>query len=825
MCNLKSNMNFKKWMSAGMICMFANFCFAQITFTGTVKNETGEQLAGVIVQLENTMLATTTDAEGRFSLGRLKAGNYGVKLNLLGYETKSEKIDLEAPLEQNYVLIKKSYVADEVIISSTRVNEKSAMAYNTLTKKEIEENNLGRDVPALLDQLPGIVTTSDAGAGVGYTGIRIRGSDATRVNVTINGIPINDAESQAMYWVDMPDLLTSVEDIQIQRGVGTSTNGAAAFGGSVNVFTDKLHTEPYAESSIGYGSFNTQKANIKAGTGLIKNKFSIEARLSKIKSDGYIDRASSDLNSFMVSAGYYGKKSLLKFVLYSGKEITYQSWNGTPESRINNDENGMQDFISRNLSYEDDIANLLNSGRTYNFYTYENQVDNFRQDNYQLHFSQEINSCLLFNAALHMTRGLGYYEEYKRNASFSSYGLNDVIIGSDTITETNLIRRKWLDNYFYGATYSIKYQKEKWQSILGGAWNQYDGDHYGKIIWSQYASNSEINHRYYFNNGLKTDFNIFLKPSYDITSKLNVWIDLQYRNISYEFEGFDNTFNSVPQKINYRFFNPKAGITYQRNSRETAYASVSVGNKEPSRDDFTDSSPLSRPKSENLKDIEAGYKFTSKRFTASLNLYYMWYKNQLILTGQVNDVGNYTRANIKSSYREGVEVEAAYSILGNIKIAANASLSENKIKDYSYFLDTYDAGFNYTGQSESVFKNTDIAFSPSLVAAGSVSYNPIRNFKLTFTEKYVGKQFLDNTSDDGKSLDAFSYTNLAANCTIHLKSLKEISLVVTVYNLFNQLYESNGYTYGYRFDNQVVNENFYYPQAGANFMAQVTLKF
>lgn len=805
--------------------MFANFCFAQIIFTGTVKNETGQVLVGAIIQLENTMLATATDAEGRFALGRFKAGSYNVKVSLLGYETKFEKIDFQTALEQNYVLIKKSYVTDEVIISSTRVNEKSAMAYSTITKKEVEENNLGRDVPALLDQLPGIVTTSDAGAGVGYTGIRIRGSDATRVNVTINGIPINDAESHAMYWVDMPDLLTSVEDIQIQRGVGTSTNGAAAFGGSVNVLTNKLQPKPYAESSVGYGSFNTQKANIKVGTGLIKNKFAIETRLSKIKSDGYIDRASSDLNSFMISAGYYGKKSLLKFILFSGKEITYQSWNGTPESRINNDLNGIQDFIGRNYLDQEDATNLLNAGRTYNFYTYGNQVDNFRQDNYQLHFSHQINSELLFNGALHLTRGIGYYEEYKKDASFSSYGLNDLLIGGDTITETNLIRRKWLDNYFYGATYSLKYQKEKWQSILGGAWNQYDGNHYGKVIWSQYASNSEINHQYYLNNGLKTDFNIFLKNSYDITSKLNVWVDLQYRNIAYTFEGFDNAFNNVPQKANYSFFNPKIGVTFQRNRRESAYASVSVGNKEPSRDDFTDSSPLSRPQSENLTDIEAGYKFKSGRFATSVNLYYMLYKNQLVLTGKVNDVGNYTRANIKNSYREGVEVEVSYSILSSLIITANASLSENKIKNYSYFMDTYDVDFNYTGQSETALNNTDIAFSPSIVAAGNISCNPIRNLKLTLTEKYVGKQFLDNTADDSKSLDAFSYTNLAANYAIKLKSLKEINLGVTAYNLFDRLYESNGYTYGYSYDNQVVNENFYYPQAGINFMAQVTLKF
>ena len=818
-------MYLKSLMIVAVAFLLPNNMLAQSRLSGKVTGHNHVQLAGVIVQVENTLIAAVTNADGTYEINKLTPGNYRIKLSLLGHETVLETVDVQGSLVKDFMMTKKNYLTDEVIISATRLGDHSVSAYQTLLKADLEKNNTGKDVPVLLDLLPGVVTTSDAGAGIGYTGIRIRGSDATRINVTINGIPINDAESQGMYWVDMPDLISSVDELQVQPGVGTSTNGAAAFGGSINLLTDKLQPNAYGEASASYGSFNTQRATFKAGTGLLKNRFSLETRLSKIKSDGYIDRATSDLSSVMVSAGYYGKKSLVKFVLFSGKEITYQSWNGTPESRVNNDVAAMQDYITRNGLDEQDASNLLNAGRTYNFYTYNNQVDNFRQDNYQLHFSHELNSSFSLNVALHMTRGIGYYEEFKKQASLSSYGLEEVTIGTVVISETDLVRRKWLDNYFYGTTYSLNYKTKRAQTIFGGGSNRYDGDHYGRVIWAQYASNGKTDHQYYFNNGLKTDVNFFLKHTYDLSGKWNLWADAQVRSINYKFEGFDDNLTSVPQKQNYTFFNPKAGVSFKRKPNEAAYLSVSVGTKEPSRDDFTDSSPLSRPKAERMIDVEAGYKMTWKKVRTSLNLYHMQYDNQLVLSGKVNDVGNYTRTNIKNSYRQGIEFEMAAVLSKKIKLSGNVALSENKIKDYNYFLDAYDINFNYEGQQTTLFKNTDIAFSPRTVASAKATYSPLTGLEFSWSTKYVGKQFLDNTSNDNKSISAFTYSNLSAHYAFAIEGLREITVGATVYNLFNAFYESNGYTYGYSYDNQVVNENFYYPQAGINFMGQVAFKF
>ncbi len=732
---------------------------------------------------------------------------------------------LYAQIDSSNLRPAKNYIADEVIISATRAKQKSATPFSTVTASDIEKNNLAKDIPSILELLPSVVTTSDAGAGVGYTGIRLRGSDATRINVTINGIPVNDAESQGMYWVDLPDLASSIEDMQVQRGVGTSTNGAGAFGGSINILTNKLSEQAYAETNFSYGTFNTCKATVKAGTGLLANNFAVDARLSKINSDGYIDRATADLKSFFVSGGYYGKKTLVKLNVFSGKEITYQAWYGTPEARINNDDVEMQNYIYRNGLDDEDATNLLNAGRTYNFYTYKNQVDNYQQDYYQLHFSHLLSNAFTFNAALHYTKGKGYYEEFKKNQPFEIFGWNAIIVGADTIDKTNLVRRKWLDNDFYGATYSVQYtNKKNIESVIGGAWNQYDGDHYTQFIWQQYAAAGLPNDKYYLNNGLKTDFNIFLKTNFEIKNKINAFVDVQLRNVGYNFTGFDELLNNVPQTVNYVFINPKTGVSVNH-KYGTGYISVGIGNKEPSRDDFTDSSPASRPKSENLTDLECGYKLLRKKFSVAFNYYLMIYKNQLVLTGRVNDVGNYTRTNVNSSYREGWEVEASCKPFSKLTLQGNATLSNNKIKKFVQFTDAYDENYNYAGQKEIEYKNTHIAFSPKLIAAGQLSYDVLKNFKATLINKYVSAQYLDNTSNNTKKLNAYSVTNFQLTYALHPKFVKEIGLNFTVYNLLNSLYQSNGYTWGYYTGQQLTTENFYYPQAGRHFMAQVAIKF
>lgn len=815
---------FKHFITFCIIVCSYYHASAQIDLSGTVKNSNGQLLEGAIISIDNTIKRTYSDSKGRYFLFNLKPGTYNLRVSLLGYYEFTQSLELTDSYFNDVVLFKKPYLTDEVLVTATKITSETPVTQSTISKMQIEESNRGKDVPSLMDALPGVVTTSDAGTGIGYTGLRIRGSDATRVNVTINGIPVNDAESQGLYWVDLPDILSSTGQIQVQRGIGTSVNGAGAFGGSVNMTTEQLSENPYAESNISYGSFNTKKVNLKAGTGLLKNKLAFETRLSKITSSGYIDRASSDLNSFYISGGYYGNKTLVKAIVFSGNETTYQSWYGTPESRYNNDVSGMLDYISRNELEEEDAANLLNSGRTYNYYLYSNQIDKYRQDNYQLHFSHQFSSVLTMNAALHLTRGIGYYEEYKKNQKLSSYDIAPVIIGDTIISKTDLIRRKWLDNYFYGIVYGAKYEKENLSVSFSGGYNQYDGDHYGDIIWTRYTA-VNINQRYYFNNGFKQDWNNSLRAQYRIGQQWIVYADMQHRYVSYKFEGFDASINSVPQKVNYNFFNPKAGITFKRNSNEQAYLSVAIGNKEPSRDDFTDSSPLSRPKPEHMTDLEAGYSWKLKNFRAGINYYAMMYDNQLLLTGKVNDVGNYTRQNVKSSYRTGIELQAEYNLNTKISISGNAAISKNKIKNFDFYLDEYDAAFDYTGQILQTYSNSDIAFSPNMVAAAGISYKPLSWLKIGLNEKYVGRQYLDNTQSASKQLDAFYYTNAAVEVNFNIKNYASVNSGITIYNLLNKKYVNNGYTYGYMYDGRTIDETYYYPQALMHYIGYIRFTF
>lgn len=837
----------KKNLVVSLLMVLPCIASAQFNISGNVKNKkSGEPVVGATITIDKTFIVSQSNAEGNFEIKNLKNGNYVIHVSFLGFQiytdtlTLAENKTLAIDLEENTILM------DEVIVSSTRVSDKSAMAYSNVSKEQIAEQNLGQDLPYLLNQQTSVVTTSDAGAGVGYTGIRIRGVDATRVNVTINGIPVNDAESQGTYWVNLPDIASSIDNIQIQRGVGTSTNGAGAFGGSLNIQTTKLNPKAYGEYNTSYGSFNTFKNTINAGTGLINNRFAFDTRLSKISSDGFIDRASSDLKSYYLSGAYYGKKSIAKFITFSGLEETYQAWYGIPESRLKGDKNGMNTYVANNYLDSAETHNLLNSGnRTYNPYTYENQVDHYKQDYYQLHLSHELNKNLNANIAFHYTKGKGYYEEYKKAQAFADYGLNNVIIGTDTITQTDLVRRRWLDNDFYGTTFSLNYSTNKNLAItLGGAWNKYDGLHYGEIIWAQYASNSILHQNYYKDTANKTDFNIFIKANYLIAKKLNIFADMQYRTINYSFLGFDNNLNNIQQKtalnfmdtinlyvsINQKkiwetqlYFNiyPKIGLNYDIKPNINVYISYSIGNKEPSRDDYVQSTPGSRPKHETLNDIEAGYKHKTKMAMWSLNIYHMQYKNQLVLTGEINDVGAYNRTNVANSYRQGVEVELGIQPVKYLSWTGNITFSKNKIKDFREFVDNYDS----TAQRMNIYKETDIAFSPNIIAGSTITVEPIKNFKLSFISKYVGQQYLDNTSNKSRKLDAFFVNDFRINYTIKTKVVHELGFIVAVNNLLNELYESNGYTWGYIYGGQHIVENFYYPQAGTNFMAGLSLKF
>ncbi|MCU0325611.1 MAG: TonB-dependent receptor, partial [Spirosomaceae bacterium] len=685
----------------------------------------------------------------------------------------------------------------EVIVKSTRANEKTGMAFTNVYKQEIRKQNLGQDVPFLLNQLPSVVVTSDAGAGVGYTGIRIRGTDPTRINVTLNGIPYNDSESQGVFWVNMPDFASSVQSIQVQRGVGTSTNGAGAFGASININTLGYEKEAYGETNVSYGSFNTQKTNILASTGLLNNHFVIDARLSRISSDGFIDRASSNLKSYYISGGYYNKENFIRFNAFSGKEVTYQAWEGVPEA-------------------------LLKENRTYNPYTYENQVDDYQQDHYQLISSFKLNKNWRFNPTLHYTKGRGFFEQFREDDKFSNYGLADIVIGSTTIKRTDLVRRKWLDNDFYGAVFSLDYEptESKFRANVGGGWNKYDGDHFGDIIWMKNNASTDKNYRWYDNNAIKTDFNIYTKAFYQFNDAFNAYVDLQFRTVGYEMKGIADKRQDITQKANYQFFNPKLGLNYQLNEKSSVYASYSVGNKEPNRTDFVDNAPRV-PKPENLQDLEVGYKIQGSKYRIQANFYNMVYHNQLVLTGQVNGVGEAIRVNVPDSYRRGIELEAGYQFSPKFAINANATFSQNKIKNFTETI------VNYDGEADKVinYEKTDISFSPNVIAGGQISYYPVKSLELSFLSKYVGKQFMDNTSNDARSLDAFFVNDLRMNYSLKPKFCKELNFSLLVNNLFNHLYEPNGYTYSYIYERQVITENFYYPQAGTNFLAAVRVRF
>jgi iron complex outermembrane receptor protein len=804
---------------------FCRFSNAQFDLSGVVTTNDGKKIEHAVVTLKESLFRNFSDEKGRFTFYNLKPGKYTLQVYQLGYHEYSSEINLTSNQHIEVLLFKKAFVTDEVIIQSSRMKSKIPIAQNSLNKNEIEAMNSGKDVPSIMDQLTGVVVSSDAGAGIGYTGIRVRGSDATRINFTINGIPINDAESQSMYWVDMPDLLSSTNQIQVQRGVGTSVNGAGSFGASINILTDHLSEQPYAETNLSYGTFNTKKVNLLAGTGLLKNSFAFETRLSSIKSDGYVDRATSDLKSFYFSGGYFGKKSMLKAVIFSGIEKTYQSWYGVPESRYKNDKQGMMDYIYRNGLDTEDATNLLESGRKYNYYLYPGQTDNYQQDNYQLHFSHQINNLFTLNVAAHMTRGKGYYEEFKKNAKFSDYGLPSLQIQDTVITKTNLVRRKWLDNYFYGMIYSLTYENKNIEIKTGGGINQYDGDHYGKIVKGDYIPIASENYTYYQNNGLKNNLNHWIKGTLNMSEHFIVYADMQYRYVHYRFTGFDDFAKTANQVAEFHFFNPKAGVTFLRNENESGWLSFAIGNKEPSRDDFTESTSISRPKRENLIDFEAGYSIRIKKTKFSINAYYMQYNDQLILTGKINDVGNYTRQNVKNSYRRGLEAECNFNAGRILSISGNVTLSENKILNYMEFVDQYDADFNYIGQQEITYNKTNIAFSPSIVAAAGIELKPLKKLSIKLTEKYVGKQYLDNTSSEDKSLKAFAYTNISAHYTFKIFKSIETEAGVSVFNLFNEMYSSNGYTYGYLYDGLKVNENFYYPQAGTHTMISAKFRF
>ncbi len=687
---------------------------------------------------------------------------------------------------------------EPVEVKAIRAGINSPFTKTNISATEIEKKNLGQDIPFFLNQIPSAVINSDAGNGVGYTGVRIRGTDATRINVTLNGIPFNDQESQGTFFVDMPDFISSVGSIQVQRGVGTSTNGAGAFGASINISTNEVKEKPYTEFNNSFGSFNTRKHTLKIGTGLVGGHFTTDLRLSRIRSDGYVDRASNDLKSYYFSTAYINKKTSIRFNHFSGDEKTYQAWYGVSEADLKN---------KRTFN----PAGMEKPGSPHN-----NETDNYKQDHYQLFLNHQLSKNLIFSTALFYTKGKGYYEQYRANQKYSNYRLADPVVGTTTIRRSDMIRRLWLDNDFYGNIFSLQYKKNKNDFSLGGAVTKYDGIHFGEVIWAEKGLQLPAA-KWYNLDAFKTDASIYFKQLTEIANHWNLFYDLQYRYVNYAIDGFRNNPGLIVNTQNH-FFNPKLGISFSKNGWQ-GYASHAIANKEPNRRDFETSETI-KPKYERLYNTELGIEKRKANSQFGITLYHMNYKDQLVLNGKINDVGAYTRINIPDSYRMGIELEGSTIINKWLKASANLSFSKNKIKSLTEYIDNYDIG----GQKMNSFSNTDIAYSPAIIGGAQITILPFANFELNLTNKYVGKQYLDNTQNENRKLNAFFVQDMNAIYTLKKGWLKESNIILQLNNLFDKKYEPNGYTYSFISGGAVVDNNFYFPMAGTNFMLGLNVK-
>ncbi|MGB1209954.1 MAG: TonB-dependent receptor [Lacinutrix venerupis] len=703
---------------------------------------------------------------------------------------------------------------DEVLIKSLRVDANSPITHSNVTKEELEKRNLGQDIPILLNYLPSVVTTSDAGAGVGYTGIRVRGVSAQSTNITINGIPYNDSESLGTFWVNLGDFSSSVESLQLQRGVGTSTNGSGAFGASINVLTDAASKEANGEIANSFGSYNTRKHTVKYSTGLIDNHIEISGRLSQINSDGYIDRAESDLKSYYLQGSYIDDNTLIKAITFGGHEVTYQAWNGFDPDQI--ESLGENPNIDENRTFNVSGAYFNENGE---LQFYDNEVDNYKQDHYQLHWNQKFNNNWSTNLGLNYTYGRGYFEQYKEDEDFETYGFDEITIGGETINETDVIRRRWLDNDFYALNASVNYKDEKLNMNTGVFYSSYHGEHFGEVIWSQFASNSEIRDRYYDGNGDKYDFNVFAKATYQLNNKLSLFGDLQYRSVNYDTSGINSDLELFEIDKSFSFFNPKAGLSYNLNNKNNFYFSYARANREPNRDDFKNNEDV---KPEQLNDFELGWRFKNSNLIFNANVYYMLYNEQLVLTGELDDVASPLRDNSGKSSRLGLELEAVVKITDQFSIQPNVTLSSNKNDET---IASIDGALVNLGR-------TDISFSPDVVASNALVFKPMENLQLSFLSKYVGEQFMSNTEAELSKLESYFVNDF--NVTYEIKTnkiFKSILLSGLVNNIFGEEYISNGFYYTYDDTWSVAGETTtiegvgYYPQATTNFLVGATLKF
>lgn len=788
--------------------------FSQITVSGKITDKAGKALPGATIAIKGTYLGTVANSNGHYQLKNLKNGNYDFVVSFLGYKTTEKRIELSTSQNIDFDLESSAILTDEVIVSATRAGNKAPVAITNLSGEDVKKQNTGQDIPYQLSLTPSLVESSEAGNGVGYSAMRIRGTDASRINVTVNGVPLNDSESQGVYWVNMPDFASSVDNIQIQRGVGTSTNGAASFGATINFQTETVNAEPYAEVQSVGGSFNTFRNTFKVGTGLIGGKFSFDARYSRLKSDGFVDRAFSDHESFFASGTYFAGRSMLKFNVMSGDQKTGISWWGNPG--IRNAVEPKPRTYNPAGEYTDETGKV---------HYYDNQTDNYKQTHYQLFYSQELTPNLNMNAALHYTKGKGYYEQYKEDEAYVDYGLDNPVYGDNEVVTTDLTRQKWMKNDFYGFTYSLNYRGAGLDASFGGAWNRYDGDHFGNILWAQNGG-VENGYQWYLNNGEKTDYNVFAKVNVSLVDKLNVFGDVQYRHITYDMDGVDDDLLPLIQEYKFDFFNPKMGVFYSINDRNNAYFSFGVAHREPTRANFKDAK-LDRstmPTDESLFDYELGYNFKSTKATFGLNFYYMYYRDQLVPTGEKNSVGYDIMTNVDKSYRAGVEFIWGIQIMPKLKWDANLTLSRNRIKNFVEYSTYYDENWNeeYKGK---YLGNTDISYSPEVVGSSVLNWIPAKGVQIDFISKYVGDQYFDNTSNLERKLSDYLVHNFKFGYSLHPSWMKEIAFQLQVNNILDKSYENNAYGGNWYEQGDEKTWRYFYPQAGINFLAGVTFRF
>jgi iron complex outermembrane receptor protein len=781
--------------------------FAQYSLKGRVTDSGHEALAGAYIKLKDSYYQTITDNQGNFILSGIKKGDYELQISYIGYEILNYSVSIPGDLTLDFILKESAVVADAVIVSAVRASENTPTTFTTIGKEEISRRNLAQDMPYILDNQPSVVSTSDAGAGIGYTGLRIRGSDITRVNVTINGIPLNDPESHAVYWVDIPDFASSVNSLQLQRGVGSSTNGAGAFGASMNLETNAIQSQSFGVVNASAGSFGTYRTSFQAGTGLIRDHWYFEGRGSAIGSEGYIDRASSRLNSFFLQGGYTDNKTLVKALAFGGNEKTYQAWYGIDPYTLQTE----RTFNWAGAVFEDDGT----------IWYYHNQTDNYKQNHYQLHLSHQFSGTTSLNLSGHYTYGRGYYEEYRQDEPFTSYGLKNQYFGldsvqensdyryfyHDSVTTTDLIRRRWLDNHFYGVTWSVRNKREKTEITFGGAFNKYDkARHYGEVIWAEFYGDGKPGKPYYDNTGFKSDFNLFLKTAWSPVRLLTLYGDLQYRRILYHASGMESHLESFLIDEYFNFFSPKLGLSFALKAG-TLYASYGIAHREPIRDDYIDAASGEKPEPETLGNLEMGMRKSGTRISYSVNYFLMNYHNQLVLTGEINDDGAYIRKNTGKSYRTGFELSGGYRYSSHIELKGNVSLMTAKTN----YRTVNPAG----GTTE--YRHVDLSFSPRVVGAFEIRLSPVKNLSVTWQLKHVSKQFLDNTGNKNLALDDYTINDLLFSYLPAARKFAQVEFNVMVQNLFHVQYESNGYVYE--------NTPYYYPQAGIHFMGGVSVRF